>query len=330
MPASSARQSRSTQTPDATVYALVGSDVFLQQKVLSEVLSRLGSDVQRADVDGTTAEAVQVFDELRSFAMFGGSRVVVVRDGDEFISRHRPALEAYLESPGAPGTNVLVLRCASLPKNQRVYKLIDKVGRIVSCEPPSARDLPRWVIGHGQKAHSLTVTRDAAALLADCIGNDLGSLDNELAKLFLQTGDGRVSAELIAGGVAFRREQEMWRMTDALAAGRPEEALRIWRQLLATDSSAEFRAVTWLAIWLERSLGALRLADQGRNAFAIARELSIWPAGNAEPLLRTARELGVTRLRRATDQLAEMDYRSKRGLGEATRAVEDFILRTAG
>ena len=80
----------------------------------------------------------------------------------------------------------------------------------------------------------------------------------------------------------------------------------------------------------EKSIGSLRLSRQGRNAFAIARELRIWPAENAEGLIRTARSLGEARLRHATDRLAEIDYRTKTGLGEARRAVEDFILRSGG
>ena len=87
-----------------------------------------------------------------------------------------------------------------------------------------------------------------------------------------------------------------------------------------------FRAVTWLGIWLEKSIGALRLASQGRTTFAIAQAMRNWPASSAEPLIRTARALGHARLRRATDRLAEIDFRTKAGLGEATRAVEGFIL----
>lgn len=313
------------------VYALVGGDSYLQSQALEKILQAKGGQVQRTDVDGPTAEAREVFDELRSFAMFGGSRVVVVRDADAFISTNREAVESFLESlAGVGGENVLVLRCESLPKNTRVYKLLAKVGEVIAAEPPSQRELPRWIIEQGKSAHGIAVAPDAATLLADQIGPDLGSLDNELAKLALQADNGRVTAPMIADGVAFRREQEMWRMTDALAAGRPQEALRIWRQLLATDSSAEFRAVTWLAIWLEKSIGALRLASQGRNAFSIAQAMRIWPASNAEPLLRTARALGSQRLRRATDRLAQIDYRTKTGLGEATRAVEEFILRASG
>ena len=329
MPPARAAQPAAAESALSPVYALVGPDPYLQQRALAGIAGKLGPDVQRADIDGPSAGPAEVFDELRSFAMFGGRRLVVVRDADEFVSRHREALEDFLDGLGGGGGNVLVLRCTTLPKNTRVHKLIDKVGQVIACQPPEARELPAWIVRQGREAHGLTVSAEAAALLADLIGADLGTLDNELAKLALQSSDARVKPDMIAGGVAFRREQEMWRLTDALTAGRPEEAMRIWRQLTATDPAAEFKAVTWLGIWLEKAVGALRLADQGRRPFDIAREMKIWPAQNVEPLLRTARSLGPAGLRRMTDRLAELDYRTKTGLGEAARSVEDFIASVA-
>src|SRR3954452_12602681 len=107
------------------VYALVGSDAFLQLQKLNEVLKALPKDSQRIDVDGERVELAEVLDELRSFAMFGGAKAVVVSNGEEFISRFREQLETYCEHPADSAT--LVLRVNSLPKNQRIYKSINKV-----------------------------------------------------------------------------------------------------------------------------------------------------------------------------------------------------------
>ncbi len=309
------------------VYALVGPDPFLQRQELDRILTAAGADAQRADIDGDKAEPREVFDELRSVAMFGGRRVVVVRDAEQFITRHREAVEAYLQRPTAD--NMLVLRCTTLPKNQRVYKLADKVGEIIICEPPKPAALPKWLENRAKAAHGIRLSSAAARMLADLIGIDLGSLDNELAKLALRVGEGgEVLPEHLAGDIAFRREQQMWAMTDALTQGNPAGALRIWRQLVSTDDSAEFRAVTWLGLWLEKAGGALELRQRGTRPFDIARELRIWPANNVEPLLRTAEAWGAAGIRAATDRLAETDYRIKTGLGDAKRAVEAFITST--
>src|SRR3954468_21188579 len=124
------------------VYALIGSDPFLQLQKLAEILRVLPADAQRVDVEGEKAELAEVLDELRSFAMFGGGKVVVVRDADEFLTRFRSQLEEYVAAPSDSAT--LVMRFSSLPKTQRIYKAIEKVGKVEDCSPP--RDLARWVI----------------------------------------------------------------------------------------------------------------------------------------------------------------------------------------
>src|SRR5277367_5760317 len=115
------------------VYALVGADGLLQQEALVGIVREIGSDAQRVDADGETAELADVLDELRSFAMFGGGgKVVAVRNGDEFVSRFREQLEDYVAKPSDSAT--LVLRLESLPSNQRIYKAISKMGKIVACQ----------------------------------------------------------------------------------------------------------------------------------------------------------------------------------------------------
>jgi DNA polymerase III delta subunit len=119
-------------------------------------------------------------------------------------------------------------------------------------------------------------------------------------------------------------------MTDELAAGRPADALRRWRQLVQMDASSEFRAVTWLGMWLEKVRKGLGLRKKGLPPFAIAKELRIWPANNIDPFFKTAEALGSTGAARAIDLLVDIDRQSKSGVGDAAANVERFILTVSG
>ena len=304
------------------VYALVGGDAFLQLQHLRSILSELPDDAQRVDLDGERAELAEVLDELRSFAMFGGSKLVVVRDADAFIARYREQLEDYVAKPSDSAT--LILRVESLPSNQRIHKAIAKTGQIVSCEPP--KDLPRWVAQHATQAHQVTISSDAARMLVELVGSDLGRLDTELAKLALSSEGGHIGPEDVSRGVSFQRERQMWDMTNELACGRVEQALVKWRQLVQLDSSAEFRAVTWLGMWLENVRRALAMKRKGIAPFTIAQQLRIWPREIQQPFLRTADALGDRGVARAINLLADIDLRSKSGLGDAASNVERFVL----
>lgn len=307
------------------VYALVGEDSFLQLQKLGEIFAQAPGDAQRADLDGETAQLADVLDELRSFAMFGGHKLVVVRNGDAFITRFRDQLEDYVASPSDSAT--LVLRANSLPANQRIHKLIAKAGVVEKCEPP--KDLAKWIVERGRTSHKITLSPPAAQVLAERIGGDLGKLDNELAKLALSKEDGKIEAEDVSKGVTFQREQEMWDMTNALASGNSTEALRRWRQLLQTDSSSEFRAVTWLGMWLEKAHAAAKLKQQRMDDATICKIVKVFPWDIQKPFMQTVTALGERRIAQAINELTTLDRRSKTGLSEATRGVESFILSFA-
>ena len=319
-----AKAKRETAAP---VTAIVGEDAVLVADAMAEILQAIpgsADEVQRADVEGPKAGLADVLDELRSFAMFGGTKLVVVRDADDFISKYRQQLEDYVAAPSDSG--YLVLRCKTLPGNQKITKLIAKHGEVIKCEPPKDRELPGWLRDRAKGRHGIDLDAGAAAMLAEVLGADLGRAENELAKLALRH-EGKVTADDITNGVAFQRERQMWSMTDALSTGDREEAVRRWRQLLQSDPSSTFRAVTWIGIWLEKSAGGLMMRQRSRASDqAIAKALRIWPANNVGPMMRQAESLGLDGLRRATDALAELDRRIKTGLGDAESGVERFLL----
>ncbi|MGH7177730.1 MAG: DNA polymerase III subunit delta [Tepidisphaeraceae bacterium] len=301
------------------IHALVGGDLFMQLQTLEAIASKLPPDTQRMEYDGEKAELADVLDELRSFALFGSAKLVVVRDADDFVSRFRDQMEKYAESPSSSG--VLVLRMSSLPKNQKIAKLIAKNGEIHECVAPNEYKLPAWITARARDAYKLAITPRAATLLADLIGNNLMRLDSELSKLAITATGGKIDEHDIAGSIAFQRQQQIWELTNALADGDNLEALRRWRHLTQFDSTAEFRAVTWLTMWLED----VRNVQSG-NTGGLQRKY--WD--RLPTFLRTAEQFGPQRTARAVDLLAELDKRSKSGLGEMSTNVEQFILSLAG
>jgi DNA polymerase III delta subunit len=212
----------------------------------------------------------------------------------------------------------------SLPANQRIHKLIAKVGQIIDCKPP--KQLARWIMDRGKNAHGLTIGYDVAELLANLVGENLGRLDSELAKLALTGTTGRVTMADISGTVAFQKEQKIYEMTNALSAGNIEEAVRRWRQLLQTDKSAEFRGITWICLWLESVRKGIEMQKRGIAPAEIARELRIWQRDMIPAFMRVCQMMGDEGVTRAMAQLAEIDYQSKTGVGDAAENVERFML----
>jgi len=311
-----------------SVVAIISSDPFLQGEAAREFVLSLPEEPQRTDFDGSTAKLADVLDEVRSVSMFGGLRVAIVRNANDFVTNFRSELEDYCERPSDEG--VLVLRMESLPKSQRIYKAIDKIGKIIEAAAPKQYELANWIIGRCKSVHQAQIAPDAANALAELIGADLGRLDTELAKLSLQTDTGRIELSHVSGAVVFQREQEMWNMTDQLTAGRVDEAVRRWRHMVQSDPSSEFRAVTWLALWVEKASRAMEMATRRVPAMTISKELKIWPAQNVDSLLAVARKLGLARLARAVDELVDLDRSIKSTGTNVSASVERFLVSMRG
>lgn len=312
--------------PILPVYALVGADAFLQLQSLAKIIAAMPAGTQRSDFDGERAELSAVLDELRSFSMFSVGKLVVVQSADAFVTRYRQSLESYVASPSSSAT--LVLRMTTLPSAQLIYKAIKKVGEVQNCSPP--KELARWAIDRAKAAHSATLQPDAARLLADMIGDDMGRLDNELAKLSLTCTGGTIVPADVSGGVAFQREREMSELTSAVAAGKTSEAIRRWRQLLQSDSSSEFRAVTWLTIWVTNAKKAFGMRKSGMQSQAIAKALRLWPREMEQAFFENITALGEAGVDRAIRALTEVDHHCKTGVGAPATNVERFILSLAG
>ncbi|MGA2233690.1 MAG: DNA polymerase III subunit delta [Tepidisphaeraceae bacterium] len=320
MPTKPARTAASVKP----VYALVGPEPLLQVQALADITAQLPPDTQRVDLDGDDSELSDLLDHLHTFSLFGGHNLVVLRQADDFLSKHRPALEDYVQKPSAQST--LVLRLDSLPANQRIHKMITAKGAVIPCQPP--KDLARWVVDRARSTHRTSIEPAAAAELVNNLGNDMGRLDNELAKLAIACPGG-IDQAAVEQTVPFQRERQMWDMTDALGSGQPAEALRRWRQLLQMDTSAEFRGITWLGIFLQNARKAIAMTRQGDSPFTIGQQLRIWPQNRQAAFVQTALRLGDKGVDRLLDLLVEIDYQGKTGIGDAASNVERFLLSAA-
>jgi len=110
-------------------------------------------------------------------------------------------------------------------------------------------------------------------------------------------------------------------MTDEIAAGHTTAALRRWRQLVQMDSSAEFRAVTWLGMWLEKAIKALAMKQRGANPFQIAKDLKIWPAEKGTAFVQTADRL--EKLEQSVDAIAIEIERISEGQRFVTKLLSE-------
>ncbi len=320
-----------TARSDKTVlpaYVIHGRDGFLRRKEIDWVIDRvIGPDregMAYVEFDGPKAELAEVLDECRTPSLLAPTRLVCVRDADEFVTAHREALERYLQSPSATG--VLLLDCGRWDTRWRLHKLVNRIGRTVRCDPPKGRQqLAAWVVERGRDPYGCKLAPGAAAGLADLVGDDLGVLDTELAKLSTYVAP-RTDIRLadVQELVGATRTEVVFGVTDAIGRRDAGKALALWDQVLATDRAAPHRSIGGLAYGFRRLIEAKRLVEQGLSVSEAAKRARIWT--DPGDLRRQLDRFSLRQWRDHLVQLLRIDTGSKSGLGTVRCSVEKFIV----
>ncbi len=306
-----------------SVYAIVGGERFLRAIALNDLLSKLFGSAEALDptsFDGTEAELVEVLDDVRTGSLLGDPRVVVVDQADAFIKAHREKLERYCAEPSPTG--VLIFLCQALPANTRLYRIIKKQDAVLKCEVPKKLAMLDWIVQRAIRVYGKRMTSAVARELRDNIGDGPGLLDSELAKLATFVGDrDTITLQDLEAITGHHREEIIFGVMDAMLSRDVSRALSLWRQVLATDRSANSpKSVGGLAAAMRRWLQARRLVDSGQSVRAAVQQVWI---PNGDGLLP---RVSTTTLEKMQRDLLAAELTTRSGLSDVQTAVEKWIV----
>lgn len=315
-----------------------GADPFLQAERVRQLRELLeaahGPDgVDTFSFDAASASLAEVLDECRSFDLMQRHKLVVVENADKLVAGdNRPLVERYASAPADNAT--LVLKATKWNRGN-LDKLIEKVGAIVKCEPPTPQQAVAWAGGRAKKRHAAEIDRDAAIALVERVGPDLGRIDTELAKLASAAPGApgaagetpRITADLVRDLVGRTREDEVWSIQSAIATGDPAVALGAVRDAIRIARHPE-TLVAFACVDLAKKLHALAaLIRQGVPPIPAARRAGFWK--DPESFVPLAKRASPENLADALSAAVELDRRSKTGLTDPEAACERMAVRLA-
>lgn len=317
----------------AACIVLSGSEAHLKQSVETHIRRSVLGDADDADLaasefSGRDADWRTVHDELMTVSMFQDRRLVIVNAADDFVSRHRPALERYVQQPSRQ--SVLLLDVKTWRSNTKLAKKIDAAGLHVECSELAGSALLKWLIDHAAGEYGKQLSRDAAALTVQLAGTGLALLDQELAKLSAYVGDReRIGVDDVRALVGGWKAETTWAMTDAIRDGNVPVALQALNRLL-TAGEPPLKVLGGVSYVFRKYARATETARQGTPLSAALRSAGVFPrdVDRSEQYLR---RIGRPRAERILRFLLEADS----GLKGASRLpervqLELLMLRLAG
>lgn len=275
---------------------------------------------------GATATFAAVMDELQTVPFFGERRLIVVENGDPFVSQHRATLEKAVADLSQ--TNVLVLDVKSWTSTTRLAKLVD-ASATINCKGPAAYRMPQWCVKWAKSRHGKQIAQPAAEMLVDLVGADMALLDQELAKLAIYVGDRPgISVEDVDRLVGRSRQETIWKIFDAIGTGQSAVALAILDRLL-DQGEDPFRILGAFSKQLRQLAQAARQALQGKPLVLALEEAKVLPFA-IKGCEQQLKHLGRQRATQLFDWLLEVDQGLKGGSALPPRTLlERLVLHMA-
>jgi DNA polymerase-3 subunit delta len=297
-------------------------------RAIAEAESGTGG-VEVFEGDAATPEAVALALNAMTFAM--GRRFVIV-DGAE---RWKDAdVEAQLGPSLAamPPDTTVAFFAREEGRTKASAKLTAAVkkagGDVVAENMLKAKELPRWVVAEADRL-GIRVEGAAAQALVAQVGDRQQRLLRELEKLALEHGPGAtIGVEEVEGAAALSAERQVWGLVDALVARDGPHATRAFLELRAQGEALQ-RLIPLMARRVRDVLAIAARLEAGESPAQIKAALRM-PSWQADRRIKEARTTDAAALRRALEELAELEL-ATRGNSEladdtaALRAIDAMV-----
>ncbi|QDT39213.1 DNA polymerase III subunit delta [Stratiformator vulcanicus] len=280
---------KSPDVPAITV--LFGDEPHFKRGVrerIEEIVLGGDEDAASTRFPGEQADLQSVLDEVRTVSMWGDTRLVVVEDADKFVSNFRSGLEKYVPKPSKGST--LILEVNSWPKNTKLAKAVaaSPDSTAIECKAIKGAALVRWLKDEAASVHEKKLGPDAAGLIVELAGDDLGLLSQELSKLSAYAGDrSEISVEDVTALVGGWSTKTTFEMLSAIRTGDIDSAMRQLDALL-TAGEAPQRVLGGINYTYRRIMKGVDESSKGTPLAAALKSAGVFPReiGQTEQYLR--------------------------------------------
>jgi DNA polymerase-3 subunit delta len=227
----------------------------------------------------------QLRDSGANLSLFAEQRIVEVRLPTGKPGRAGGQTIVDLAEQTGPDL-MLIVSGPKLDRNvqsSKWVKSLDAKGVSLPIWPVGVRELPGWIAARMRQA-GLQPDNGAVALIADRVEGNLLAAGQEIEKLRLLLGEGKVSADDVSSAVANSSRFDVFKLVDAALTGDAKRALKILAGLRA--EGVEPVIIVWSLTREIRTLASLTDAiAQGMDLAGGMQKAGVWR--NRQALVRS-------------------------------------------
>ena len=319
---------------------VVYGDSFLVRQAISRLESEHGADAlmeaNRHRLQGNqvtpqellgTCQAIPFLDPLRLVVVEGLLAMAESRPGSGRGRRSSNASESWQTLaeaiPGMPETTLLLFSDGQLNANNPLLRSLRPVCQVEELAAPRGEQLARW-IKETAEAKGAAIAPVAIRSMADLVGGDLWTLNQELEKLALYANGREIGEADVRLMVSQVREASIFEAVDAMIDGRSQQALRLLAQL-----RDDGREPQYIIAMVERQLRLLALANDSIERRLPQNELKRALGTSSDFVVRKTMEQARRHSRQDIawryDRLLEADLSIKQGRVDPDLALELLV-----
>lgn len=315
-----------TQGHPKSVYVLLGDDDWGKQRFRTHARKHLLESGQEAfnltQLDAGEVSGVEVVDAAGVVPMLGSRRLILVSDCGTWRKSDWQAVMGYVARPNA--STCLILDWGSHKGKPSLGKPASELV-CVSFDRPKTWKLTD-TIRHMASEHHLTLRAEAAELIAELSGDDLGKVDQELGKLSIFKLDGVVTGDDVAALMGRTRPVICWELNRFLGRRDLSGALKKMHDILDSGEPL-FALLATIARTIKQLFESKALIIEGiRDPSQIASAMGV-PRPAAQELAQDQHNFSGVELRLAMRAIRDTDVAMRTLLMDRRLLLDRLIAR---
>lgn len=217
----------------ARVYLLYGEESYLRGYYAKELCNAIvpeTDNMNRLQQVGANASEEEIIEFSETLPFLSDYRLVFVKDSG-FFKAQTERLPKYLQD--IPDSSVLVFSESEIDKRNKLFKAVQKLGKVEEFAPQTESYLTDWAGGIFAQAGFQSERQDVSRLVS-AVGTDMGRLLCEVDKvIFFCTGKTRICWDDMQAVIVPLTENRIFDMVEAAVCGDKKKALEYYADLLA-------------------------------------------------------------------------------------------------
>lgn len=308
-----------------TSYLLFGEEAYLRNQYknrLKNALSDPSDTMNFSRFEGKGILPAEIISLADTLPFFAERRLILIEDSG-FFKNKCDELADYL--PTMPDTTCLLFVETEVDKRNRLYKAVQKYGRVTEFQVQDERTLMKWILSTLKKENR-QITETTLRTFLEHTGTDMENISMELDKLLSYTlGRDVITSEDVTAICTMQTTGQIFEMIRAIAEKNQKKALELYYDLLALKEPP-MRILFLIARQFNQLLLVKSLAAKGLDKNAIASRAQIAPfvAGRC---MAQARSFTLTQLEAAVRDCVESEEAVKTGAVSDILSVELLIVK---